>query len=127
MGFHFRGDSELLLLYAKGKPRPVAGSKTNLWLAARPPLHSEKPQLALEALVEMAVPAGGVVLDLYAGESASMALCCRRLGRQYIGAELDLERHRLAQNALRAPGLLDQHVKRSSTSVRPPPPPRRSL
>ena len=87
MSYHFRGDSEPLLLYRKGNPRPLEGSKSNLWLHPRLD-HSEKPPNALEALVRMSCPEGGTVLDPYAGESASLAKVCRRLGRNYIGAEL---------------------------------------
>jgi N6-adenosine-specific RNA methylase IME4 len=92
VGYHFRGDTELLLLYRKGNPRPLGGSKSNLWLADRVG-HSEKPQAALRALVSMAAPVGGLVVDCYAGESASLARACRALGRRYVGAELDPARH----------------------------------
>jgi hypothetical protein len=95
MGFHFRGDSEPLLLYRKGAPKPLDGARSNLWLAARGE-HSEKPRLALDALVKMGCPPGGLVLDLYAGATASLAVVCRRLGRGYVGAEIDPERHREA-------------------------------
>jgi hypothetical protein len=92
VGFHFRGDSELLLLYKKGQPRPLEGSKSNLWLAPRVG-HSEKPQNALRALVRMGAPPDGLVVDCYAGASASLARACRALGRRYVGAELDPARH----------------------------------
>jgi hypothetical protein len=95
VGVHFRGDAELLLLYKKGSPRPLEGSKSNLWLAPRIG-HSEKPQKALRALVSMAAPIGGLVVDLYAGASASLAIACRSLGRQYVGAEIDPARHATA-------------------------------
>ncbi len=90
VGFHFRGDAEPLLLYRRGKPKPKR-SESNLWLADRTPTHSEKPQRALETLCRL-VPPGALVLDLYAGESASMALACHRTGRAYLGAEKDPER-----------------------------------
>ncbi len=99
VGYHFRGDSELLLLYKKGQPKPLGGSKSNLWLADRLE-HSEKPQVALEALVRMGAAPGALVVDCYAGESASLALACRRLGRAYIGAELSPKRWRLAMARL---------------------------
>ena len=99
MGYHFRGDSEILLLYRKGRPRPLEGSKSNLWLAARLG-HSEKPRVALDALVRMAAPPGSLVLDVYAGASASMARVCRRLDRRYAGAEIDEERWKRAQIVL---------------------------
>lgn len=92
VGFHFRGDAELLLLYKKGCPKPIGGSKTNLWLAPRVG-HSEKPQNALRALVTMGAPPDGLVVDCYAGASASLARACRALGRRYVGAELDPARH----------------------------------
>lgn len=94
VGFHFRGDAELLLLYKKGKPKPLI-TTSNLWLAPRIG-HSEKPQTALRALVKMAVPQSGLVVDLYAGASASMARACRALGRRYIGAEIDSQRQQEA-------------------------------
>jgi hypothetical protein len=99
MGYHFRGDSEPLLLYRKGRPRPLEGSKTNLWLHPRIG-HSEKPPNALEALVRMSCPVGGLVLDPYAGESASLAKVCARIGRRYVGAEIDPERHARALRRL---------------------------
>lgn len=92
VGYHFRGDSELLLLYKKGNPKPIGGSKSNLWLAEKTG-HSEKPQNALRALVRMGAPPDGLVVDCYAGASASLARACRALGRRYVGAELDPARH----------------------------------
>jgi hypothetical protein len=43
--------------------------------------------------------AGGSGLSgacVYAGATASLAVVCRRLGRGYVGAEIDPERHREA-------------------------------
>lgn len=98
VGFHVRGDAELWLLYAKGAPRPLT-TQSNLMLDRRVG-HSEKPQSALRALVSMATQPGGLVLDLYAGESASMARACRATGRRYVGAEIDPARHARAINRL---------------------------
>lgn len=112
VGFHFRGDSELLLVYRKGNPKPLDGAQSNLWLTTdqdeapgglwlAPRVgHSEKPQVALRALVAMAAPPGGLVVDLYAGASASLARVCRFLGRDYVGAEISKERHALALRRL---------------------------
>lgn len=99
MGYHFRGDAEDLHLYRKGKPHPVEGSKSNHWAAPRGS-HSRKPDLALERLVRMSTREGDTVLDLYAGKTASMALVCHRLGRHYLGAEIDPEKHAEALRAL---------------------------
>lgn len=91
VGFHFRGDAELVLLYRKGAPKPRQ-TTSNLWLAPRIG-HSEKPQKALRALIEMACAPNGLVLDLYAGASASCMRACRATGRRYLGAEIDPARH----------------------------------
>ena len=99
IGYHHAGDSELWLLYVKGSPRPADGRQTNGITAPRLG-HSEKPQDALDVLVKTVAPVGGLVLDPYAGESASLARCCRRLGRRYIGAEIDPDRHARALRRL---------------------------
>lgn len=123
MGFHFRGDSELLMLYRKGNPKPLGGSKSNLWLSRRGE-HSEKPDSALSQFVEMGSRLGETVLDLYAGESASLARVCRRLGRDYIGAEIDLERHRRACRNLAQRNWMDPSSPiRRGVGLPPPPPP----
>lgn len=99
VGFHHAGDSEFWLVYVKGSPRPADGRQSNAVVAPRLP-HSEKPQAALERLVKTVAPKGGTILDPYAGASASLARACRRLGRNYIGAEIDPERHRQAMMRL---------------------------
>jgi N6-adenosine-specific RNA methylase IME4 len=104
-GYHFRGNAELVLLYKKGKPRPCA-TVANLWLDRRG-THSEKPQNALRALIEMATDPGDLVLDPYAGASASLMRACRALGRQYVGCEIDPARH---AEALRRFALDEQAV-----------------
>jgi len=99
MGYHAAGDSEFWLLYVKGSPRPADGRQTNAIHAPRLG-HSEKPQEALEVLVKTLAKPGGLILDPFAGESASLARCCARLGRGYVGAELDPERHARALRRL---------------------------
>jgi hypothetical protein len=99
MGYHAAGDSEFWLRYVKGSPRPADGRQTNAIHAPRLG-HSEKPQPALEAMVRTVAPKGGLILDPYAGESASLARCCARLGRRYVGAEIDPERHARALRRL---------------------------
>lgn len=99
MGYHHAGDSEFWLLYVKGSPRPAEGRQTNAVHAPRLG-HSEKPQPALDVLVRTLAPKGGLILDPFAGESASLARCCARLGRRYVGAELDPERHERALRRL---------------------------
>ena len=96
-GYHWRGDCEPALLYTKGSPLPRTEA-SNLWMAPRVG-HSEKPQLALRRQVCMCTDPGGLVIDLYAGASASLARACRAVGRRYIGAEIDPERHAQALQA----------------------------
>jgi len=98
VGFHWRGDSEILLLYTKGKPRPLNRLLSNLHIGPRTK-HSEKPEPWLRALVAGFCPADGLVLDLYAG-LAPMARACKATGRDYLGAEIDEERHRHAMAKL---------------------------
>lgn len=99
VGYHAAGDSEFWLLYGKGSPRPADGRQSNAVHAPRVG-HSEKPQAALDALVRTVAGRGGLVLDPFAGESASLARCCARLGRRYVGAEIDPERHAAALRRL---------------------------
>ena len=98
VGFHWRGDSEILLLYVKGNPRPLHKYASNLHIGPRT-AHSEKPKEWLEKLTEAFCPQDGTVLDLYAG-LAPMARACKATGRDYIGAEIDPERHRHAMAKL---------------------------
>lgn len=92
MGYHLRGDSEVALLYRKGKPRPSSGPHSNSWPGPRRS-HSEKPQEALRPLLQTIAPEGGLVVDLWAGETGSCARACAATGRRYLGAELCPDRH----------------------------------
>lgn len=98
IGFHVRGDSEPILIYRKGHPKALT-TMSNSWQTSRVG-HSEKPQVILRDLVQWAVSNGGLVVDLYAGASASLAIACRSLGRRYVGAEIDPQRHALAMMRL---------------------------
>lgn len=88
IGMHFLGDCEPALLYRKGKPKPQQGPISNAWNWPRR-AHSAKPLEPLADLLRFATPPGGLVLDLYAGESASLARACMLTGRSYVGAEAD--------------------------------------
>jgi N6-adenosine-specific RNA methylase IME4 len=99
VGFHFRGDSEPLLLYVKGNPRPRTHNTSNLHLSDRT-AHSEKPEAFLRSLVRAFTSSGETVLELYAG-LAPMARACLAEGRRYVGAEIDPSRHAIALSRLR--------------------------
>ncbi len=102
VGFHWRGDTEPLLLYTKGSPRPV-GCVRNGYGSPRQ-AHSEKPAEWLSALVEAFTEPGDLVLDVYSG-LAPMARACLATGRRYLGAEIDPERHQMAMARLWRAGL----------------------
>lgn len=95
-GFHWRGDSEMALLYKKrkSKPLPFRNNTSNSYISPRT-AHSEKPLDFLETLLNTFAPPGGLVCDPYAG-LAPLARACRRTGHPYVGAELSPKRHRQA-------------------------------
>lgn len=96
IGHHLLGDTEPLLVYRRGAPRPQPpGPISNDWRAPRR-THSAKPVEVLAKLVRWACPPGGLVLDLYAGASASLARACVLTGRRYLGAEIDPVKHATA-------------------------------
>ena len=97
VGFHWRGDTEPLLLYTKGNPRPF-GCIRNGYGSPRQ-AHSEKPAEWLSQLVEAFTEPGDLVLDVYSG-LAPMARACLTTGRRYLGAEIDPERHQMAMARL---------------------------
>lgn len=99
-GFHWRGDAEELLLFAKGNPRPMPGVLSNFHASERTE-HSEKPKGWLRECVEHFALPSGPVLDLWAGR-APLARVCAALGRAYVGAELDKQRHKAAVLLLRS-------------------------
>lgn len=99
IGHHLLGDTEPLLVYRRGRPHPQAGPISNDWRGPRR-AHSAKPLGVLVDLVRWGTPPGGLVLDLYAGASGSLARACILAGRRYVGAELDPKRHRLAQGCI---------------------------
>lgn len=101
VGYQFRGDAEILLLYRRGEIHPLSGqSESNMWLEPRSPIHSEKPRIGMETILRLGSLPETVVIDLYAGESGSMARACRRMHRGYLGAEIDEARARLARRRL---------------------------
>ena len=97
IGFHFRGDSEPLLLFAKGKPRPIK-AMSNAYASPRG-RHSEKPvEFWLRVLEAMTEP-GDLVLSVYSGMCPE-ARAAKATGRKLVGAEIDPERHRMALGLL---------------------------
>jgi len=85
MGFHWRGHLEPVLLYAKGAPKPC-GTVRSAWTGSRRS-HSEKLPEALDDLLRLGTVPGDLVVELYAGETASGPLSAQRMGRRYLGCE----------------------------------------
>jgi hypothetical protein len=97
IGFHFRGDSEPFLLFAKGKPRPV-NAASNAFASARA-RHSEKPVEFWIRMLEAMTRPGDLVLSVYSGMCPE-ARAAKATGRRLVGAEIDPERHRTAMGLL---------------------------
>jgi len=69
---------------------------------------TQKPTAALEPLIRVFCPAGGIVLDPFCG-SGSTLVSAQNSGRRYIGIELDQAHHRTACRRLQqAEPLIDQ-------------------
>ncbi|AKQ66512.1 Adenine-specific methyltransferase [Myxococcus hansupus] len=88
-------DYEVLLHAVGGKRRPLVGKRMVAVLAGFAPvpppkrLHpTEKPVSLLRLLIERSCPAGGLVLDPFAG-SGSTLVAAQQLGRRAVGVELE--------------------------------------
>jgi len=69
---------------------------------------TQKPTAALEPLIRVFCPVGGIVLDPFCG-SGSTLVSAQNSGRRYIGIELDQAHHRTACRRLQhAEPLIDQ-------------------
>ena len=106
IGFHWRGDSEPVLLYRKGAPKAreaisntrvdeMTADQIGAFASVRGK-HSEKPIDFLRAMVRAFCPEDGLVLDLYAGRSP-LGVACVLENRPYIGIEIDPERAEIAR------------------------------
>jgi len=62
-----------------------------------------KPALLMEYLIALACPQGGTVLDPFIG-SGTTGVAAKRLGRRYVGIELNAEYCRIAEARIAARG-----------------------
>ncbi len=93
-GYHWRGNAEAVLVYRKGRPgRPGALAKSG-HVQARTE-HSAKPIGWQAAWIAAWTRPGDLVLDLYAG-LGTVAEAALGSGREYLGFELDADRHQAA-------------------------------
>ena len=98
-GFHWIGQSELVLLYCKGQRLCTKWSSlTNAHVGQRQ-AHSEKPVDWQAEWLERWTEQGDLVVDLFAG-LAPLARACVKVDRDYAGAEINPERWRQAVDRL---------------------------
>ncbi len=89
-------------LLVKGRPEKPANPISDIgkWEYTGNKLHpTQKPLSALTPLIETFCPDNGIVLDPFAG-SGSTCEAAKKIGRQYIGIEIDPQYFELAQARL---------------------------
>lgn len=103
IGYHLLGSSEPFLVYRNRGSEPCFTDRQELTHnghASVPGAHSEKPVDYYRELLRRWVPPGGRVLEIYAG-LGPLARACHAEGRQYVGCEIDQDRHATALTRLR--------------------------
>jgi site-specific DNA-methyltransferase (adenine-specific) len=105
MGYHYRARYEFILFFEKGKRR-----LNDLGIAdviSVPRIHggypAEKPFEVAEVLIGQSSQPGDVVADPFMG-SGSVGVAAARLGRRFLGNDLNHEAVRLAEHRLRNSG-----------------------
>jgi site-specific DNA-methyltransferase (adenine-specific) len=97
-----RGEHEAAYLLAKGEVKHPAEPIGNVldWRYTGNLLHpTQKPVEPLRQLIAAFCPAGGLVLDPFAG-SGSTLVAARETGRDYLGIELDAAHHATATHRM---------------------------
>src|SRR5688500_12497609 len=104
MGYHYRARYELILFFEKGKRR-----LNDLGIAdiisvprIRGGYPAEKPPEVAEVLIRQSTQEGEVVADPFMG-SGSGGLAALRLGRRFLGNDLNPEAVQIATQRLREP------------------------
>jgi len=85
---------QIAIMHRSGRKRWNGGGKHAFWsvpVERRDRMHpTQKPLRLMLALVEDFTDPGELILDPFAG-SGTTALACQRLGRRFVGCELDAE------------------------------------
>lgn len=98
VGYHWRGHAEPVLLYTCGQTDRVEGAALRSgFVTTERTAHSQKPEEWLTSWVEHWTQPGDLVLELYVGKSPLPSICAK-LGRRFVGAEIDPARHAEALN-----------------------------
>ena len=115
MGYHYRARYEFILFFEKGKRR-----LNNLGVAdviSLPRIHggypAEKPPELSEVLISQSSQPGDVVGDPFMG-SGSVGVAAARLGRRFLGNDLNPQAVRLAADRLRPFGEGREPAERSA-------------
>jgi site-specific DNA-methyltransferase (adenine-specific) len=102
MGYHYRARYEFVLFFEKGKRR-----LNDLGVAdvlSIPRVHrgypAEKPPAVSEILINQSTEAGQIVADPFMG-SGSVGVAALKLGRRFIGTDLNPEAVQLTASRLR--------------------------
>jgi site-specific DNA-methyltransferase (adenine-specific) len=102
MGYHYRARYEFILFFEKGKRR-----LNDLGVAdviVEPRIHrgypAEKPAAVSEVLVKQSSQPGEVIVDPFMG-SGSVGVAAARLGRRFLGTDLNPDAVRLSGERLR--------------------------
>src|SRR5689334_20439545 len=105
MGYHYRARYELILFFEKGKRR-----LNDLGIAdviAVPRIHrgypAEKPAAVSEILINQSSQPGEVVADPFMG-SGSVGVAALRVGRRFLGNDLNPDAVRLSASRLQEMG-----------------------
>ncbi len=114
VGYHLRGDAELILVYKRGKPKVQENDQSDLWMIDVPPsllwtaqrgVHSAKPPPILRDICDVFCPQGGAILNLYAGEQGTMERAARDTGHPITSCEADPARWQSSMEWLNKPEL----------------------
>lgn len=105
MGYHYRARYELILFFEKGKRRLNNLGTSDI--ISVPRIHrgypAEKPVAVSEILIEQSSVPGEMVADPFAG-SGSVGVAALKLGRSFIGTDLNPEAIRVSTERLQQLG-----------------------
>ena len=102
MGYHYRARYEFILFFEKGKRRLTDLAVADIIAVPRirGGYPAEKPADVAEVLIRQSSVAGDVVADPFMG-SGSVGVAAGRLGRRFLGNDLNPEAVRIAAQRLR--------------------------
>jgi site-specific DNA-methyltransferase (adenine-specific) len=122
MGYHYRARYEFILFFEKGKRRLNDMGIPDIISAPRirGGYPAEKPAEIAEVLIGQSSQTGDLVIDPFMG-SGSVGIAAGRLGRRFLGNDLNPEAVRIAAQRLRefGEGRVPADITNSDTAPRP--------